>query len=372
MAYTGGLKRPMNMIEHPVWPNIKQGPPRFVDAKKHWKVDAGDAMLDSQTRTDFYTDAVLAQSRDYNKQYAYGIDYHKDVVNKAFRPPITAYEDQFPLSRIPRDFVIPRINPETVGSNGGTCAYSAQNTSFNDLDKYMNDKVKTGIGRPTFFAPVDIPIDNSVLPDLKLKIPHISASAGYEPFVKIDAPLPDVTLHFNRLNTDGDSGIVMPYVLDAPNAMEQMELQPNREFISMNAGYQYDFTPTFTNQEYNMLPSLKFDNMKTKVESVNQLNVINPTPVDYDMAGIQEMNNVNDYMTNRPEIYQSAVPSYNVMDMSATQQSKPFFRTKMVPTGQVTSGAIMPKRLDNNSLQSLTYKPRSKLTGVKPQKKYRI
>jgi hypothetical protein len=365
MAFTGGMKRPANMMENPIYPDIKQGPPLFKSAGKYWVANPADVLRETETeRPSFYNDAILAQNRDYNKQWAYGIDYHKDVVNKAFRPPIRSYEDNFALSRVPRDFVVPRINPSTV-SDGGTTAYEAQNTSFNDLDKYVNDRIKVGIARPTFYAPVSMPLDNSVLPDLQLKRPFISASAGYEPFVLIDAPLPDATLDFNRGTVSGESGVVMPYVMDAPNAMEGLELQTNRDFISVTAGQQYDFTPTLSNVEYDLGPA--------KVESVNQLNIINPTPVDYDMVGLQENTNVNNYLTDRIQTSQSAVPNYNVMDMSATQNSKPFFRQRRanIQTHGVDSAGAIPMDM-NTQFNANHFKPKSTYMNKRPQKQYRL
>ena len=117
-----GIKKPLNMIENPVYPDIKKGPPRFVWSRKYWQVDPGATMRDTEPITQFIEPAVLAQSRDYNKT-VYGQSSHKDIVNAAFRPPLLDYyEDIGPLNRIPATTkaIIPHINPSTAGHGGGT------------------------------------------------------------------------------------------------------------------------------------------------------------------------------------------------------------------------------------------------------------
>lgn len=101
-------------MENPVFPDIKKGPPRFVNAGKNWMVDPGATMRDTEPMTQFTEHAVLVQSRDYNKT-AYGQSSHRDVVNAEFRPPIQSpYEDFGPVTRIPCTIhsIKPRINPQ--------------------------------------------------------------------------------------------------------------------------------------------------------------------------------------------------------------------------------------------------------------------
>ena len=73
MAYYpgAGVKKPLNIIEGPMFPDIKETLPRFVDAKKHWTVDTGATILDTGHLDQTLNGAILAQSRSYN-QTVYG------------------------------------------------------------------------------------------------------------------------------------------------------------------------------------------------------------------------------------------------------------------------------------------------------------
>jgi hypothetical protein len=178
MAYIpgSGLKKPLNMMETPVFPDIRKAPPRFVDSGKAWKVSAGQVLLDTQDNTQFYSDAILPLSRNSN-DYIYGVSSGKTVVNKAFRPPLRTMEDDLPLSRQPRPAIVPRLNPTTT-TLAGNNRFETQNETKPDMQKYITDKVKDAYIRPTMYLPMSTPVDNSVLPDLELKRPTASANSG--------------------------------------------------------------------------------------------------------------------------------------------------------------------------------------------------
>jgi len=177
-----GRKRPMNMLQTPVFADIKKEPPRFVWSRKHWDVDTGRTMMQVEAIPQMQEAAILYQSYDYNSQHAYGKRPTYDVfVNKEFRPPLIDRDDLLPLSRIPRPTIIPRINPSGAHSSGGS-VFTAMNNEISDAGAYLTDRIKAGDMRPTFFAPMSKPEDNSVLPDLEFKRPQISASAGVRAF----------------------------------------------------------------------------------------------------------------------------------------------------------------------------------------------
>ena len=65
-----GLKKPLNQLECPVFPDIKQAPPEFKWSGKYWKVDSSDVILNNEVHTQIYEDAVLARSyRDNIDKY---------------------------------------------------------------------------------------------------------------------------------------------------------------------------------------------------------------------------------------------------------------------------------------------------------------
>ena len=241
--YINGMKKPLNMLENPVMPDIKRGPPIFKWSKKHWQVDPGATMRDTGEISQFREDAVLAQARDYN-QTVYGQSSHKEIVNATFRPPLLdPINDFFPLTRIPAmsKAIIPVINPSTVADGGGTSGYLAKNNNLSSIDKNLNDRVKQGAWRATFFAPIEIPQDNSVLPDLEMVIPSVSAHAGFNPYTR-DAPISEVNLDYAKLHPSQSSGVTTQVTLSGGMGFENMQLEYNNPQVSASAGMNAPFS----------------------------------------------------------------------------------------------------------------------------------
>ena len=264
MAYYpgAGVKKPLNIIEGPMFPDIKETLPRFVDAKKHWTVDTGATILDTGHLDQTLNGAILAQSRSYN-QTVYGQSSSKDVVNKNFRPPLLSQDDFLPLSRQPRKIVVPRINPSGVADS-----FFKQNNQPPAIDSYLTDRIKAGEWRPTFFAPITFPNDsNAIVPDLELTLPHYSATAGVNTPVRVDAPpqipvlvggreeftllldsgvnIPlkldgDVVRDFNRLlnrpHYSAGAGVNTPVTIDMKTPLASLELNENRPRYAAAAG----------------------------------------------------------------------------------------------------------------------------------------
>jgi hypothetical protein len=175
----GILKKAQNALENPVYPDIRKAPPRFQDSGKHWTVDVGKTMAQTEFMPQFQENAILAQERDYNERI-YGKSSHRDVVNKAFRPPLITQEDILPLNRIPRSAVVPRTNPYSNEFH----LYPRETellTEFTLQDKeHFTDfeHVKHGYTFPTFYRPLNINQGiGGVVPDLKLKVPKTSIRA---------------------------------------------------------------------------------------------------------------------------------------------------------------------------------------------------
>jgi hypothetical protein len=240
-----GMKSPLNQLQTPVFPDIKKGPPRFVWSRKHWTVDTGETLKQVEHIPQMQENAVLFQSRDYNSQHAYGSypKYNKgQFVNLEFRPPMQDRDDFLPLSRIPRPVVVPRINPGSAFSSGGS-AFSQQNMGLSQIEKYLTDRVKEGEIRPTFFAPLSMPDDNSVLPDLELKLPAVSAGAGFKfPNVENNGSLEEDSRRYTSLDYKRNpisvlAGSNTSYKQDAPDARSNMVFDYSRPQVSASAGH---------------------------------------------------------------------------------------------------------------------------------------
>jgi len=114
--------------------------------------------------------------------------------------------------------------------------------------------VKKGEIRPTFFAPIDMPADNSVLPDLETKLPSTSPSAYFKfPRIGETPAEPDRELDYKRANVSATAGIT-PISLYAPSEKEGMVLDYNLPQVSATAGIRSateGFTPIdYTDLDY--------------------------------------------------------------------------------------------------------------------------
>jgi len=278
--YTRGQKKPLNLLEAPVYPDIKQTVPRFQWSRKFWQVDVGATMRDLEHRPQFLNDAVLSQPRDYN-QTVYGVSSHKDIVNAAFRPPLLdPYEDFYPLTRIPATtkVIIPHINPGTDSDNG-TTGYRAKNNNPSGIEKSLTDRVSTGNWRPTFYAPIDQPIDNSVLPDLNTKNPPISAHSGWNMPVS-SAPCKEVNLDYQQITPLINTGFETSFRTRVTSELEDIELKSNRPAFSAGAGMN---TPVMIDGEYNPVFDLK--NGRPQVSADAGMNT--PVMIDGEMRQIE-------------------------------------------------------------------------------------
>lgn len=238
MAYIpgAGLKRPLNMLETPVYPDIKRELPRFKwTGKRNWKVDTGTVMKEVENIPQLQEAAILYQSYDYGRQHAYGhYPSYNDFVNKEFRPPLLDQDDIFPLSRIPRPVVVPTLNPGGAHPSGNS-VFADQNMNLPGIEKYLTDRVKRGEARPTFYAPLELPIDNSILPDLELKLPAISASAGYRFPALTPIEVPDLDRGYKKIDPSAiaDSSFIK---IDTPDSRRDMELDYKIPQVSAHSG----------------------------------------------------------------------------------------------------------------------------------------
>jgi hypothetical protein len=262
-----GMKKPLNALEVPVRPDIKRGPPIYRWTRKHWTVDP-TAQKQIEHIPQLTEAAVLYQNKNYNSQYAYGKHpTYTTYVNKEFRPPLLEQEDILPLSRIPRPVIVPRINPGTAFSSGNS-RFAEQNGNLPGIEKYLTDRVKQGQIMPTFFAPISMPEDNSVLPDLEVNVPLHERHAGTK-FPSIgrfhdqgsSTQIPD---GYHRTTPEGISGQTPTFRSNIPDYVHQgyVDGYGNHDLTynlpvsdqPITAGYEgyiESFTPIDLDLEYN-------------------------------------------------------------------------------------------------------------------------
>jgi hypothetical protein len=128
-----GIKKYQATITNPEYPmSIKASPIRFVNANKHWQVDVGEAMKESEKYPMFVDGTVPFQSRDRNETI-YGKSSHRDYVNEYVRYPLLAPVDLLSVPKQPRRPIFPRIN------YGPSADYIiARDPSFGTDPKYAN------------------------------------------------------------------------------------------------------------------------------------------------------------------------------------------------------------------------------------------
>ena len=325
------------MLETPVYPDIRKGPPRFLWTKKHWKVDGGQTMKQVEHIPQLQESAILYQSYDYGKQQAYGnYPTYTTFVNKEFRPPLQDQDDFLPLSRIPRPTVTPRINPGGAFSNGNS-VYSSMNISLPEADSYLTDRVKEGEIRPTFFCPIDVPVDNSILPDLVYNVPQISADAGigHLPSV-IQMPgregdgwgmyANDSRMIWRDYKNDhsASAGYSTPYYTDAATAGcgrdEQVERalasEYNRPQISAGAGFREGFS-THISDQVGDIDEMQYNRPQVAAASGTNTLMGATTPVT-DLFGVRGIHE-RDIDYNNPRT--SAGSGYSGVRSAHTSQS---------------------------------------------------
>jgi hypothetical protein len=390
-----GIKKPMNMLENPIYPDIRRAPPRFVWSKKHWKVDAGATLRDTESFSQFSEPAILAQSRSYNKTI-YGQSSHKDIVNAEFRPPLqNYYEDIGPLNRVPAtiEAIVPRINPGTAGHDG-TSGYTAKNERPSDISSALTDRIKNAESHANFYHPMDAPLDNSILPDLEIKLPSISIHSGWNFPSQNTQERPELNLGDEKLQAVPiKSGYFSSVRIDGPNKFENYESRENRPQVSAHSGintpYQMNSeTPTLElfenrpqvsahsgiNTPYKMnseTPTLELFENRPQVSAhsgINtpyQMNSETPTlelfekidniPINIINPGSsegyrnQEPSSYDTDKYNRENIpsYSYSVPSQDPVFRSRNEETRPHFREKLQPIksyGQVShSGGHIPR-----------------------------
>lgn len=212
----------LNMLETPAAPFIQRDAPRFQWAGKFNNVQTDEVLRDTETKTQYYQDAVLAVSRDQN-QRKYGIrSWYGPVVNKNFRPPLLDPElDINPLSRLPRPRTQVRFNPVSP--------YHTQNNHDPDVGAFMNPRKLNGAVINNIQVRFEKPTDYEIKPDLEFKRPqtcgpsgniapvHLRIEVGEHPYLQKNRPDVSVKPYEN-----------VPYAQFTPIDSDDIHLEYNR------------------------------------------------------------------------------------------------------------------------------------------------
>ncbi len=236
-----GTKKPLNMLEAPIYPDIKQALPEFKWSKKYWTVDVGQTLLDTEANTQIYGDAVLTRSYRDNID-SYGQSSHQEKIT-VFRPPLqNSYEDFGPLNRLPVKLhaIVPHINPGTTNDAGGTNAYSANNMINQEPDRHITDKKsQESSWFSTYYGPIDTSMDNMVLPDLETTMPAYSLYSGYQTQAWMDAENPKSRLVLDKPNLPTSpvhASFSIPFSANVETRLNDLVLEPVIPSHSVTAG----------------------------------------------------------------------------------------------------------------------------------------
>ena len=230
------MKKPLNALENPVPLNIKKGPPRFMNSRKHWTV--GEEVLNGNNGTIpenmLRADAVLVQSRD-SSRIKYGVSSHRDYINETFRPPIERMEDREPLSRMPRGIVWGRVNPEV--------AFEPNNSTLSEMDKYFTNRIKDTRVNPEFSMEMGGPVGKPITQHrYRPEIPkHMVVSHN---FARVDTPvLQTVQLEKKMVDISGYAGVTSVVAggsVEAPLGHEDLVYGDKKSAYGLSGG-EYDY-----------------------------------------------------------------------------------------------------------------------------------
>lgn len=358
-------KKPMNTIQGPIYPFIQKDPPRFYKTKKYWTAHTDDIIREQNDNTQLYDHAVLAVSRDEN-QYRYGKRSYIPKVNKEFRPPLVDPEyDLTPLSRTPRPRTYLRINPE------GAEVARSQNMHGMDVSAMIDERKMKASVRPSFTIKYEKPLE-TVLPDLKFKMPQVSVFSGSNVPLKEDAehcdielkrrapsvfgsassntplkmdhtsPLEDLLLQYKNPQVHADAGIETNTKFDALTPLEDLELSHNRPQISASSGTNTPMSMNATTplEDLELMPNgpqVSADsgmehpyhqNQEAPQENMYLANRVHHTSTTINPSGpasvpeYQKLNNVN--TINPIQISHKLTPNYHIQQ--TTHNENPYMK----------------------------------------------
>jgi hypothetical protein len=272
----------MNMMEAPIYPDIKKGPIQFKNSGKHWTVDVGQTLLDTEPNTQLLGDAVLAVSyRDNIDRYGQSSYQEKIAV---FRPPLQNYYEDFgPLNRLPTKIhaITPYMTPGTAFDDNTT--FSAMNNDVQEVHRFITDKITTPAWHNSYYMPMETLPDTSVLPDLVTTLPTRSVTSGQNVIARIDAPHEQKISAVQKPQVSAHAGVSMPpqygYSLYEQSSSDVI-LQDTSPLTSAHSGYNIPYASHITTRldEMELNRTLPLRSVTSGVQS--QYNAINKSSIE--------------------------------------------------------------------------------------------
>jgi hypothetical protein len=331
-------KKPLNQIEYPVYPFIQKDPPRFYQVKKHWVAHPDDIMRDQEHNPQFAQGAVLAVSRDENKN-RYGASSYTTKVNKEFRPPLIDPEyDLQPLSRLPRPRTSVRINPAPLDIS------QAQNTHDMDISAFIDEKKLLANVRPTFNIPYE---ENNLagtpIPDLQFKMPQVEYRATLNPPINSsfldNAECPTISLDKKNPDVYLSAGVTPLFNLDSDNPAINLELRYNNPQVSASSGVKSTFL--YNQDNASEFRELNYNHPQTSL-MVNK---------NSETTGIRQTYNPQMIKTRYPLSSKVSIPTSKESRITNNYQNENrTLRDTLKTTGlSLGSGACLPKGIEHQT-----------------------
>lgn len=174
-------KKPLNMIEAPIYPDIRKAPPKVKTAGKHWTVDVGLSGIAYGVHDPFDKVAILAQDYDANTR---GKTSMRSIVNATLRPPPVDLTQSFALHKIPVRMVSAIRGREFNGAPSEFHSHDpADLVNQSQIRKAITDRIKS-IEVSSGYSSDYKTSTKDMLPNvhekvLELNLPSISVSSGY-------------------------------------------------------------------------------------------------------------------------------------------------------------------------------------------------
>lgn len=281
----------LNILEVPVAPFIQKDPPRFQWANKFNKVQADEILRDTETKTQYYDDAVLAVARDQN-QRRYGIRSWYGPKIKNFRPPLLDPEfDLVPLSRIPRPRTQARTNP--------VFPYRTQNEHDPDVGSYMNPRRINGAVINNIQVRFENPQDYEIVPDLEFSRPQACGPSGYNGPIQLRIDVNEHPyLQKKQPDVEAYSSKHAPiHVQTTPIDSDSINLQYSRAQTNAEA---YTTTPIHKAMDmpYDGQIQLEYNRAQAGGKNAETMPYSNFTPIDSDNIELYRTTPIHDAYTN--------------------------------------------------------------------------